>query len=208
MGYDAGILHNNATQTEYELEYRWLSRTLRIERWRRPDAASGSGPVRQWWASRHGVDDFELSVEHRSSESSDLIRAIGVVRDDEMLGVRIRNNGRSDVESTFRVRGSKADVLAEVIRRYGVSVEPFKLTDDQTHVWMFDTAQQTLVYVPVEEAEKRTGLPIRTNYIWQPGRGGRVRAVKPEGDFSQRPVSVTPPEDQPAEVKKPAPDSP
>ncbi len=193
LGYDFGILQSNATQKEYEVEYRWAGRTLRIERWTRGDAVAGTKRSRLWWATRHGVDEFELSVEALKVPSGDLVRAIGAVRYDEMLGVRIGAGGLAENGATFRVRGSKAAVLSELISRYQLSVVPFKLTDDQTHVWLFDEEQGTLVYVPVSVAQQRFDQPIQTRFMWEPGRGRRVRAVKPAGGVEGAPVSVTPP---------------
>lgn len=192
LDYEFGLREMNVTQTEYEVEYRWLDRTLRIERWRRADVAAGVPRQRVWWAARHDLDDFELCVEATGCSSGDLVNAIGAVREDEMLGVRIERNGSATADGLFRIRGTKAVVLSELIRRYSVTATPFKLDPSQTHVWMYDDKLAELVYVPVEDAEKTLGMPIETRAMWATDRvrGGRVRAMKPSG-WDETPARVT-----------------
>lgn len=190
FGYDFGVVKVSTSQTEYQREIRWASRTLRAESWKRADPALGQPPVRRWWTARHGPDQFELSVEVPHVRSRDVVGAIGSVVYDEMLGVRIGPDVPGGNLTPFRVRGTKAEVLSEVIRQFSIDVTPFKFTDDQTHVWAWDDDRDMLTYMTLQAAEDRGYAPIETRPVFRRSKGRPFRAIKPPGFMEPPRVEV------------------
>ncbi len=136
--------------TETLLVHRWGKTVSRIdaeERW-----AAGT-PRKLWSLARVGPDRWRLETIDPTVTSQTLLLAFNTMRtDEELFGVRITDSARTEAECTFSVEGTRALVLSEMIRVYGLSIEPGVTSATDTDVWVIDPETGKLTEVSVAEA--------------------------------------------------------
>ncbi len=131
-------------------QYWWNGRVSRVESWERQTPATPR--TLRWRVKRVGPDEFELQVPATGVEHGEVRWGLNTVCLDEFLGVNLQPGPVVANDAAFTVRGTKAQVLSEVVSRYQILVVPFLESEAQTHVWVFDHQTQQMERVTVEEA--------------------------------------------------------
>lgn len=138
------------TGTRFLDRHWWNGRVTRVESWERSNPATPR--TLRWRVSRIGPDQFEIEVPATGIEHGDVRWGLNVVCQDEFLGVYLEPGPIVVNDAAFTVRGSKAEVLSEVVSRYQIRVVPFLESESQTHVWIFNHQTQLLERVGVDKA--------------------------------------------------------
>jgi len=132
--------------------HRWGERVSRIEseeRW-----ATGT-PAKRWSLARTGPDGWRLEVMNPTVRWQSVLLAFNTMRtDDELFGVRIIDALREESGGSFEIEGTRAQVLAEMIRVYGLTIEPGLTSETDTDVWVILPETGELAEVSVARAEE------------------------------------------------------
>ncbi|MBL0927460.1 MAG: hypothetical protein IBJ11_07390 [Phycisphaerales bacterium] len=123
-----------------------------------------------WTLARLGPDHFRLDVGGAGLGWSEVLFAFNSLRaDDELFGVSIES-AASDVNTeAFSAEGTRAELLAAVVDRYGLGLASMPLAPDSAEVWIFDPPTRSMRKVAVSEAEAR-GIAVRPYGPRQPNR--------------------------------------
>lgn len=106
-----------------------------------------------WQVKRLGGDRFRLDVENTAVEWSDLLTAFNAVRrPDEFFGISIAGATHTSGAGPFSVSGHKHEVLAELIRRYGMTITTMESPNNDGLVWVFDAGAGEMRLVSPGEA--------------------------------------------------------
>lgn len=151
--------------TETLLVHRWGARVSRIdgeERW------SAGTPALRWTVARLGPDRWRVEARDPTVTWQMLLLAFNTMRtDEELFGVRIAGSARGEAERAFTVEGTRVQVLTEIIRVYGLEIEPGLTSAEDVDVWVVLPETGELAEVSVERAVEM-GLavaPFRTDAV-------------------------------------------
>lgn len=121
-------------------------------RWQRPGGSDATrGPDVELWRVERGEHDWTVTVHDPGVAYETIVSSFNATRD-RLLGVRPLARAMGAVAEPFEVRGSEDEILTELFKRYGIRVEPVLQEAEQTHVWVWDEAQEKLVRVTVDAA--------------------------------------------------------
>ncbi len=130
--------------------HRWGDRVSRVEAL---DVWSGPSPMPRWTVERLGADRWRMHVFDGAVQWPSLLQAFNTMRrDDELFGIQLAHPARQEAGSPFAVEGTSVDVLADMIRRFGLQVEPGVMSASDTEVWVVMPETGELREVSVERA--------------------------------------------------------
>lgn len=130
--------------------HRWGSRVTKIESF---DVWSSSAPRPLWSLERLGADRWRMRVRDPYVTWQSLLLGFNTMRPDaEIFGLSITESRRVESGQHFEVEGARQDVLAAMIRVYGLQTTPGLISPTDDDVWVVDPDSGDLVEVPVPRA--------------------------------------------------------
>lgn len=107
------------------------------------------------WQVKRLRDGWRLEVSDPTTDYRRVLTAFNATRD-TLLGLRITTDvagTRKPADRAFVVQGSEDEVISELIRRYGLDVEPSRADRLTGLAWYFDPEQDKLVQITLDEAQ-------------------------------------------------------
>lgn len=100
-----------------------------------------------WFVERQSEGVYRVKVFREGAHWRPIVEAFNAMKGKRFFAVYFSSWTHEDCPRAFEVSGDEAEVLGTLVRQYGFSLRPFRLTPSQEYVWDYDPDLERMVTI-------------------------------------------------------------